>query len=114
MAVKLLWMRHPLVMLLLMNEHRHHWVGDMTGRIASGRRLGRRNITISCDDCSLQCTSACADCVVTYVLSVDERAETTHDHDVQEGLVLDCEQARVVRMLGSAGLVPDLKFQVVS
>lgn len=103
-------------MLILMNEHRHHWVGDRFEHRAAGH-LGahaspRRSLTISCDDCSLQCTSACADCVVTFVLHADEQATADHDHDVQEGLVLDCDQARVVRLLAGAGLVPDLKFRV--
>ncbi len=65
-----------------------------------------RSLTISCDDCSMQCTSACADCVVTFLLR-DDAVEPEHDT-----LVLDLEQARVVRMFGNAGLVPDLKFRV--
>ena len=63
-----------------------------------------RRLTISCDDCSMQCTTACDDCVVSFVL----RAEPAD----ADPLVLDLEQARVVRLLGQAGLVPDLKFQV--
>ncbi len=65
-----------------------------------------RRLTISCDECSMQCTSACDDCLVTFVLRDDE-AETEH-----EPLVLDLDQARVVRLLGNAGLVPDLKYRV--
>ena len=49
-------------------------------------------------------TAACDDCVVTFLLRSDE-AE-------QAPLVLDLDQARVVRLLGKAGLVPDLKFRV--
>lgn len=60
-------------------------------------------LTISCDDCSMQCTSACDDCVVTFLL----REESV----VAEPLVLDFQQARVVKLLGQAGLVPDLKFE---
>jgi hypothetical protein len=60
-------------------------------------------LTISCDACSMQCTSACDDCVVTFLL---------RDADDTEPMVLDLDQARVVRLLGKAGLVPDLKFRV--
>jgi hypothetical protein len=62
-------------------------------------------LTISCDDCSMQCTSACDDCVVSFLLSDDR------DHD-QDSMVLDLDQARVVKLLGKAGLVPDLKYRV--
>lgn len=65
-------------------------------------------ITISCDECAMQCTSACDDCVVTYLLRDDE-SEANHDP-----LVLDLEQVRVVRLLGKAGMVPDLKYQTAS
>ena len=93
---------HPFTMLALMNEHRHHWVGDV--------RIGRRSLTISCDDCSLQCTAACTDCVVTHVLrQADEREESAA---AAAGLALDGEQARVVELFGAAGLVPDLKYRV--
>ena len=65
-----------------------------------------RSLSISCDDCAMQCTSACVDCVVTYLLS-DNAVEPEHDT-----LVLNLEQARVVRLFSSAGLVPELKFRV--
>ena len=61
-----------------------------------------RRLTISCDDCSMQCTSACDDCVVTFVLR-EESADP-------EPLVLDLDEARVVRLLTKAGLVPELKY----
>jgi hypothetical protein len=65
-------------------------------------------LTISCDDCSMRCTSACDDCVVTFLLSGDEATEPTGP-DV---MVLDLDQARVVTLLGKAGLVPGLKYRV--
>ncbi len=65
-----------------------------------------RDLSISCDDCAMQCTSACSDCVVTFLLS-DNAVEVEHDT-----LVLNLEQARVVRLFSSAGLVPELKYQV--
>ena len=54
----------------------------------------------------MQCTSACDDCVVTFVLRDDTDAVGS---DV---MMLDLDQARVVRLLGKAGLVPDLKYRV--
>lgn len=62
-------------------------------------------LTISCDDCTMRCTSACDDCVVTFLL----RDDPADDADT---MVLDLDQARVVRLLGKAGLVPDLKYRV--
>jgi hypothetical protein len=60
----------------------------------------------------MQCTSTCADCVVTFVLS-DE-----HEHErapnAAESIVLDPEQARVVQLFGAAGMVPRLRYHVAS
>ena len=59
-------------------------------------------LSISCEDCSMQCSAACDDCVVTFLVGQSE----------EQSLVLDFDQARVVRLLGKAGLVPDLKYRV--
>ena len=64
------------------------------------------SLSISCDTCSMQCTAACDDCLVTFLFSDDSPVE----HD--DSLVLDLDQARVVRLFGSAGLVPELKYRV--
>ena len=58
-------------------------------------------ISISCDDCVLKDTPACEDCVVTFLL----------DPPAFEGIVVDVEEARAVRMLQRAGLVPELRFR---
>lgn len=68
--------------------------------------MNGHGLTISCDECSMRHTPACDDCVVTFLLS-DERDESGHDV-----MVLDLDQARVVKLLGKAGLVPDLKYHV--
>lgn len=69
-----------------------------------------RRLTISCDDCAMQCSSACADCVVSFILSDDPAtAGSGGEHDT---VVLDLEQARVVRLFTQAGMIPDLKFDV--
>ncbi|HEV8572498.1 MAG TPA: hypothetical protein VGR49_05565 [Actinomycetota bacterium] len=54
---------------------------------------------IDCDECAKQGTDQCQDCVVTFVL---EREEGT--------LVVDAEEARALRALGEAGLVPLLRL----
>lgn len=64
-------------------------------------------LTISCDDCRMRCTSACDDCVVTFLLDDDTTERSGH-----EVMMLDLDQARVVKLLGKAGLVPDLKYRV--
>jgi hypothetical protein len=58
---------------------------------------------ISCDDCAMQCTSQCDDCVVTYFVRRDE---------ADEPLVLDRSQEQVVRLLARAGLIPELQHRL--
>jgi hypothetical protein len=57
--------------------------------------------TISCDDCVMQGTSTCDDCVVTFICS-------RHD---DEAVIIDVVEARAVRMLADAGLVPGLRYR---
>jgi len=58
-------------------------------------------LTIDCDDCTLQATSACADCVVTFLCG----------REPDEAVVIDVAEARAVRLLGQAGLVPALRHR---
>lgn len=58
---------------------------------------------ISCDDCAMQCSSHCDDCVVTFFVRRDE---------VPEPLVLDHDEALVVGRLARAGLIPELKYRL--
>jgi hypothetical protein len=113
-----------------MDEHRHHGVEGLAPGTSSLRRrtrIGlvntryddgdgapshRHRFSISCDDCARQCTSACDDCVVTHVLRQADEADTTASTATVDGLVLDIDEARVVRMMAHAGLVPDLRFQL--
>jgi hypothetical protein len=57
-------------------------------------------ITIDCDQCSMQHTSSCDDCVVSFLL----------DRQPDDAVVIDVSEARAMRMLGRAGLVPTLRF----
>lgn len=54
---------------------------------------------ISCDECVMQHTSACADCVVTFICN----------RDPGEAVVIDVADAHAVRLLGEVGLVPRLR-----
>ena len=56
-------------------------------------------LTIDCDTCSLQGTDACDDCVVTFLCG----------REPDEAVVIDVAEARAVRLLGQAGLVPSLR-----
>jgi hypothetical protein len=60
----------------------------------------RDDLTIDCDCCALKETSACEDCVVTFLL----------EREADDAVVIDAEEARAMRMLERAGLVPSLRF----
>lgn len=53
-------------------------------------------LRIDCDECRMQATSACDDCVVTFICS------STAD----DAVVFDVEEERAVRAMVSVGLVP--------
>ena len=57
-------------------------------------------LTIDCDRCTLQGTDACDDCVVTFLLG----------RDPDDAVVIDADEARAMRMLERAGLVPCLRY----
>jgi hypothetical protein len=59
----------------------------------------REPVAISCDDCQMQGSSACSDCVVSFIL----------EHDPGDAVIIDLEEARAVRLLAGAGLVPRLR-----
>ena len=69
--------------------------------------LGREPLVISCDGCAMRLTTACGDCVVSFVLDGSEHGRDGTGPDV----ALDVEQARVVRLLTSAGMLPDLRYR---
>ena len=59
------------------------------------------SILISCDTCVMRRTAACADCVVTHLLSP---APT-------EMMDFNDDELRAVRLLAAAGLVPTLRHR---
>ena len=56
-------------------------------------------VVISCDDCVMQHSTACDECVVTFICN----------REPDEAVVIDAAEVRAVRMLGDAGLVPHLR-----
>ena len=59
----------------------------------------RGDLTIDCDECAMQDTAACDDCVVTFVCS----------REPDEAVVIDVAEARALRLLNQAGLLPGLR-----
>jgi hypothetical protein len=60
----------------------------------------KASLTIDCDCCQLQGTDACDDCVVSFLLQ----------REPDDAVVIDADEARAMRMLERAGLVPSLRF----
>lgn len=58
-------------------------------------------ITVECETCVMRDTAACDDCVVTYLLG----------REPDDAVVIDADEARAMRMLEHAGLLPTLRFQ---
>lgn len=58
-------------------------------------------LTIDCGECVLEGTTACDDCVVTFLCG----------READEAVVIDVAEARAVRLLGQAGLVPTLRYR---
>jgi hypothetical protein len=56
---------------------------------------------IDCDECRMQHTSACDDCVVTFIIG----------REPGDALVIDADEERAVRLLANAGLLPGLRHQ---
>jgi len=58
-------------------------------------------ITIDCAECALQSTNACSGCLVSFVL----------DRSPGDAVIIDVEEARALRVLAKAGLVPRSRFE---
>jgi len=56
---------------------------------------------IDCDECVLQGTDVCADCVVTYLCTRDETGAA----------VIDVAEARALRLLCDCGFAPALRHR---
>ncbi len=58
-------------------------------------------VMIDCDECILQATDACADCVVTFLCG----------EEAGQPVVVDLAEARAMRLLDQVGLAPPLRHQ---
>jgi hypothetical protein len=56
-------------------------------------------LSIDCDDCRMQGTATCEDCMVTALCARTEG----------QAVIIDVAEARAVRLLQRAGLVPPLR-----
>ena len=74
-----------------------------SGRVDSeqGRPTGAPTFTIDCEQCCMQNTDACTDCVVTYVCS----------REPGDALIVDLGEYRALEMLAESGLVPTLRHR---
>lgn len=59
----------------------------------------RGRVLINCDECVMQDTAACEDCVVSFLV----------DREPGDAVIIDVAEERAVRMLTRAGLVPGLR-----
>ena len=58
-------------------------------------------LTIECDRCVRRATSACAGCLVSFVL----------DRSPGDAVIIDADEARALRVLTDAGMVPRSRFE---
>jgi hypothetical protein len=58
-------------------------------------------LRIDCDECVMQHTSTCDDCVVTFLCG----------RDVDDAVVIDVAEVRALRMMSDVGLVPRLRHR---
>jgi len=63
--------------------------------------MGASSLYISCDECVMEGTDACADCVVTFLC----------EREPGDAIVIDVAEARALRLLERGGLVPALRHQ---
>ena len=56
-------------------------------------------LRIDCDECALQCTDACEDCIITFLCGTEASSP----------VVVDLAEARAMRLLDNAGLAPPLR-----
>lgn len=63
--------------------------------------MGDGSLHISCDTCVMEGTSACADCLVTFLCERDPR----------DAVVIDVAEIRALRLLEQGGLAPALRHR---
>jgi hypothetical protein len=61
-------------------------------------------VNIDCDECVMNGTDACSDCMVSFLVR----------RSPGDAVVIDVAEERAVRMLARAGLVPQLRHERAS
>jgi len=59
------------------------------------------SLTIDCAECAHRHTDVCDDCVVSFIVG----------REPEDALVVDADEARAVRLLERAGLVPGVRHE---
>lgn len=63
--------------------------------------MSARSTVIDCGQCAQEGTEACTDCVVSFILK----------REPDDAMVIDAQEARAMRLLEGAGLLPGLRFE---
>lgn len=71
-------------------------------RRSSGSPDQPEAFTIDCADCAHQHTAVCDDCVVSFIVG----------REPGDAVVVDADEARTVRLLEQAGLVPGVRHSL--
>jgi hypothetical protein len=71
----------------------------MPNRRVGGPVAVQEAFTVDCADCRHQQTSVCDDCVVSFIVG----------RQPDDAIVIDADEARAVRLLELAGLVPGVR-----
>lgn len=61
-------------------------------------------LTIECERCVRRETSACTGCLVSFVL----------DRSPGDAVIIDADEARALRVLADAGMVPRSRFEATA
>lgn len=70
--------------------------------------MNSSSITIDCDQCVMRATTACTDCVVTFIC---DRADEGGQRGTETAIVFDLAEQRAVRWFAEAGMVPTLRHR---
>jgi len=87
-------MSHPLRTVFAMVNRSHLEV------VPDLRQTSDQPLTIDCDKCAVQYTVACDDCLVTHVIG----------REIGRPIEFASDEARVLKLLTEAGLVPVSRF----
>lgn len=73
----------------------------MSHPLRSVRGMADTPMYISCDECVMEGSAACADCVVTFLC----------DRAPGDAIVIDVAEVRALRLLAEGGLAPTLRHR---